>query len=305
MNPSTPPDLQAFLSAAHETHAQQPRQFADELLARAGTLPADDKGAEAVRWAEHVMLGHLADADALQRFLGALPSGSGTGTAWPEAVGRARWALAALSAGLAAEALPGTALPDAVRWRALQNVVLALAWSGRASEASAGLRRDEAAAASHADADARRAYAACANNVAQGLREGREGLRSDAARDVLMLEAAALARRAWAIAGTWLHVERADYQLARCHAVLGHGTEALRCARACHAACVAHGADADERFFAHEALWHAHRAAGDEAAATAERGHMQALLADIADAGMRAWCAQVLAEIEAVAAARP
>lgn len=296
------PELHDFLATAHETHAQQPRPFADELQARAGTLPADDTGAEAVRWAEHVMLGHLADADALQRFLGALPSASGTGAAWPEAVARARWALAALSAALAPEPSPGSALPDTTRWRALQNVVLALAWSGRTNEASAWLRQDEAAAASHADADARRAYAACANNVAQGLREGPRG---DGARDALMLEAAALARRAWTIAGTWLHVERADYQLARCHAVLGHGTEALRFARACHAACVAHGADADERFFAHEALWHAHRAADDESQATAERGHMQALLADITDAGMRAWCAQVLAEIDAATATRP
>jgi hypothetical protein len=378
MNPS---DLRPLLDAAPEAHARQPRRFADELQALAGTLPADDAGAEAVRWAEHVMLGHLADADALQRFLKALPVSTGAAAAWQEALARAWWALALLA--LAPSATPSAANPvahstpssvaapagnlagnpagssagnlagspggspggspagspasspasspagssasssagrsagsssamgstsrsgpglsDAARWRALQNVVLALAWSGRSSLASAWLAQDEADAASHADPDARRAYAACANNVAQGLREGPRG---DPARDALMLEAATLARRAWTTAGTWLHAERADYQLARCHAVLGRGTEALHFARACHAACVDHGADADERFFAHEALWHAHRAGGDEAAATAEHAHMQSLLADIADAQMRTWCAQTLAELDAVAAPR-
>jgi hypothetical protein len=379
MNPS---DLRPLLDAAPEAHARHPRRFADELQALAGTLPADEAGAEAVRWAEHVMLGHLADADALQRFLKALPASTDAAAAWQEALARASWALAVL-ASLAPSATPsatnpvahsapssvaapagnlagdpggssaavlagnpaggsaggsagnlagnpdgisasssassfasksagssavmgsappsGSGLSDAARWRALQNVVLALAWSGRTTQASAWLVRDEAAAAAHADPDARRAYAACANNVAQGLREG---LRGDPARDALMLQAAALARRAWTTAGTWLHAERADYQLARCHAVLGRGTEALHCARACHAACVDHGADADERFFAHEALWHAHRARGDEAAATAEHAHMQSLLADIADAEMRACCARALAELAAVAAPR-
>jgi hypothetical protein len=312
------PDLRSFLDGANECHARQPRHFADELLARASALPADEAGAEAVRWAEHVMLGHLADADALRRFLESLRHPSSAGAAWLEACARTQWALAAVSATMsttqvdarsaaelaAPEAEPPSAptLSDAARWRALQNVVLALAWSGRTNEASARLRQDEAAATSHPDADARRAYAACANNVAQGLRDGPRG---DCERDALMLEAATVARRAWAHAGNWLHVERADYQLARCHALLGHGAEALCAAHACQAACMAHGADADECFFAHEALWHAHRAGGDEVAATAERAHMQSLLADIADAEMHAWCAQAIAEINAIDGSRP
>jgi len=301
------PDLRHFLDDAQAAHAHRPRAIADELMARASSLPTDETGAEAVRLAEHVMLGHLADADALQRFLLALPrrsastDGAPAGAAaavWSEACARVQWALAALAHDRPALlALP--ALPDTTRWRALQNVVMALAGTGRTAEASARLARDESEATAHAEPDARRAYAACANNVATELREGPRG---DAARDALMLDAARIARRAWAAAGSWLQVERADYQLARCHAVLGQGREALPYARACHEACVQHGAEADERFFAHEALWHAHRAAADGASAAQERGHMKALLNEIDDAEMHAWCARVLNDIDTVVA---
>lgn len=283
-------DLRRFLDEAHEMHARQPRAVADALLARAATLPTDETGAEAIRLAEHVMLAHLADAGALRRFLRALPAHSDD-AAWSEAQAGAQWALASL-----ADEATAAALPDAPRWRALQNVVLALANSGRVAEASARLSREAPAAMAHADAPACRACAACANNVALELREGPRG---DTARDALMLEAAALARRAWAAAGTWLHVERADYQLARCHAALGHGEEALAFAQACLDVCVRNGADAGERFFAHEALWHAHRAAGDAAGATIDRQRMHALLDEISDAEMRDWCATTLAALDA------
>ena len=298
-------DLRHFLDEAHETHARQARAVADELLARAAALPPDDIGAEAVRLAEHVMLGHLADAGALGRFLQALPGLSTpadppAAAAWSEARARAQWALDTLAAEGDPDARTSgrgaSTLPDAPRWRALQNVVLALAATGRVAAASARLADEAAAATAHPEADARRAYAACTNNVALELREGPRG---DAARDALMLEAAALARRAWTAAGTWLHVERADYQLARCHAAIGRGAEALAFANACLDGCVMNGADADERFFAHEALCHAHRAAGDEASAANERQRMRALLDEVTDAEMHAWCSAVLAGIEA------
>ena len=297
-------DLRRFLDEAHDTHPHQPRAVADQLLARAPALPADETGAEAVRLAEHVMLGHLADAGALQRFLQALPRPSAAAdpapsAVWSEAQARAQWALHTLADEGAATAQDdgrgGSSLADAPRWRALQNVVLALAGTGRVTEASARLSREAQAATAHADPEARRAYAICTNNVALELREGPRG---DPARDALMLEAAVLARRAWTAAGTWLHVERADYQLARCHAVIGRGPEALACARACLEACMANGAEADERFFAHEALWHAQRARGDDAGAAIEPQRMRALLAQIAAAAMRARCAPTQAGIE-------
>jgi hypothetical protein len=105
-----------------------------------------------------------------------------------------------------------------------------------------------------------------------------------------MFAAAAIARRAWERAGTWVHVERAEYQLALCHAVAGDGEAARFHARACLAICESHGADAVERFYAEEALARAELAAGDAAAAAVARDRMVGWLAAVTDAETREGC---------------
>ena len=293
--PAEPPGLRTWLDQLLQQHDTQPAAVAAALAQRAPALPADAEGAEALRLAEHVLLAHLADVPGLQAFVDALPAPLGDAPATAPSLQRLRWALATLTG------QPGPALPDAPRWRALQNVVLAMAATGRSSEAAALMLADEPTALAQGQSDAGKACAAAANNVASHLQTGPRG---DAARDALMLQAAALARRAWASAGGWMQVERADYRLALCHAVLGQGAEALAHARQCLAACVAGGeaageaADAVEHFFAHEALVRAHHAAGDAQAAAAATQRMHTLLADIPEAdGLRAWCADVLADL--------
>ena len=106
-----------------------------------------------------------------------------------------------------------------------------------------------------------------------------------------------------ASAGTWVNVERGDYELARCHAVLGQGEAALRHARACLALVEQQAgdpqADAFETFFAHEALAWAQRAAGDTQGLADERAHMQGLMAQVADTSLKPWCEQALAALDA------
>lgn len=291
-NPAAEPlGLRAWLDPLLHQHDTQPAAVAAALVQRAPALPADAEGGEALRLAEHVLLAHRADVPGLQSFVAALPAALGDAPATAPSLQRLHWALATL-AGQA-----GPALPDAPRWRALQNVVLAMAATGRSVDAAALLLADEPAALAQGSSDAGKAFAMAANNVASHLHTGPRG---EPARDALMLLAAALARRAWASAGGWLQVERADYRLALCHAVLGQGAEAVVYARQCLAACVAAGdaADAMEHYFAHEALVRAHHAAGDAQAAAASTQRMHTLLADIAEAdGLRAWCAQVLADL--------
>ena len=279
-------DLAAWLPQAWNDHAKQPQQVLDALAARWPDLPDAPEGAQALRLAEHVALAHLPQPQGAQTLRALLQTVPPHDQLAPAAAA-SRWALAALD---------GTESPpaaDADRWRALQNLVLALAAQHRHEEASRWLLADEARAATAAPPTAR-AYAASANNVAQGLRLGPRG---SAAADALMLQAAALSRRAWAAAGTWLEVERADYQLAMCHAAVGEGTQAQAHAATCIAACEAHAAAADERFFAHECAVHAARAAGDEAGAAAHRERMLTLLAQVEDAGTRQWCEETLAAL--------
>ncbi|HSI59774.1 MAG TPA: hypothetical protein VLA16_19590 [Ideonella sp.] len=278
-----PTPLRAWLDQAWNDHPEQPRQVADALAERAASLPDDADGAEALRLAEHTLLAHLADAPSLERLLAATPPHP----ALAAALQRARWALDTLAG------TPATALPDGLRWRALHSVVMVLVARGDVAQARERLLAEAPAATTSDDTDAAKGYAATANNAAADLRHGPRG---DAARDALMIEAAELSRRAWARVGTWMHTERADYQVALCHAAIGQGAQAVAYAQACLDRCEAEGADASERFFAHEALVHAHRAAGDAAEAARQREHMQALLAGIADADMHAWCEKTLAD---------
>lgn len=287
---SAPETLRALLDRGHERHAAEPRELAAALCARAPALTADAEGAEAITLAEHVALAHPADAQVLDGFLAALPPALAGHEATAPALQRANWALARFKG----RAEPD--LADALRWRSLQNAVLGAARQGRVDQALAWLLQDEAAAIAHPDPAARRAYAISANNVALDLRLGRRG---DAAIDGLMLQAAALSHRAWVAAGTWLQQQRAQYQWALCHAVLGQGEAALAHAGHCLALCSAHGADAAEHFFALEALAHAHRARGDAAAADSQRTAMAGLLERIEDAQMREWCAQALRALDA------
>lgn len=142
------------------------------------------------------------------------------------------------------------------------------------------------------------AQAGATAGTVQRLQWALAGAARDAARDALMLQAATIARQAWGHAGNWRHAERAEHRLALCHAAAGHGAAAVQHAQQCLAGCAAAGdaADAVEHFFAHEALAHAHRAAGDAGAAAVARATMAMLLPRIDEAdGLRAWCADVLA----------
>ena len=290
-----PRPLRAWLDAVQPTHADDPGAVADALLQRAAALPADADGAEAIRLAEHLFLAHLAaqrpDAQGLLAFLARLPAALAQAEPTAAALRRTHWALAVLRG----QAQP--ALDETTRWRALQNVVLALAARGQAVRAAALLDDETPAGLAAGPGGAGQSFAASCNNVASELQYGPRG---DAARDALMLQAAGLSRQAWAEAGTWQHVERAEYRLALCHAVLGQGEAALRHARACLAGCMAAGAEADavEHYFAHEALARAQLASGDTTAARTHAAQMRALLPQIStDGGLRDWCAGVLADL--------
>ncbi|MBL0087298.1 MAG: hypothetical protein IPP44_11570 [Ideonella sp.] len=282
---TAPETLRALLDRAYEHHAATPQVFAEALAARAGTLPVEAESAEMIRFATHLLLAHLADVDALQRLVQALPPALVQADIAAPSLQRAVWCMALV------RGEPEPLLPPLSRWRSLHNVVLGLARLGRAPRAAELLARDEPAALSHAGEAERQAYAAVANDTALHLRTGERG---SVAADELMIHAAEIARRAWERAGTWLHVERAEYQLALCHATAGHGAQAIQHAQWCLEICKAQNADALEHFFAHEALVLAHRAAGDIASARAHREQMVAWLPKVADADMRAWCTKTL-----------
>jgi hypothetical protein len=286
--------LADLIGQGWDAHAQAPREVAEALQTRAATLPPDDDGAAALRLAEHVLLGHLADDEALERFLAALAPTLAAAAATAPMRARLAWTLATLRGEAA------TPLADAPRWRALHGLWSVAVARGQADRAQTELHAELPRALAHADAAARQALAATCNNLAGDLLDGPRG---DASREQLMLAAAAASRALWGSAGTWVNEERAEWLLARCHAAVGDGAAALAHAQACLVTIDAHAsepqADAFERFFAREALAWAHRALGAPAAAAAQAEQAAALLGDISDASSRAYCEGELAKLRA------
>ena len=275
--------FKAWLRQSWENHADTPDAVMAELRRRAPRLPDSADGADALRLAEHLWLAHQGDTAGLEVLLPLVPDHA----ALTVQRRRTQWALDTLGG------RPAAAPSAGARLRGLHSVVMVLLHRGDVAGARRMLLADEAEALSPsaADADALRGYAPTAHNTSNDIRSL---FPREAARDALMLDAAALAYRLWSATGAWLNIERADYQLALCHATLGQGAPALRHAQACLARCEAEGADAMERFFAHEVLARARHALGDGDAAAAHRAQMQALLADIPDDGTRAGCRETL-----------
>jgi hypothetical protein len=117
-----------------------------------------------------------------------------------------------------------------------------------------------------------RPLAVACNNMAwelQALRDKRSQAQTQA-----MLRIAAASREHWSRAGTWLHIERAEYCLALTHLSAGLFDDAWRHAGQCLAVCLHHRAPPLEHFYAHEAMAQVHHARR-EAAELAH--HVQAM----------------------------
>lgn len=271
-----------------------PAEVARQLLGGISRLPGEPGDAEAfIRMLQHVLLGHLDDAAALHKALDRLQSITGDDAVLRGAIARGRLALA-----LVDDLGTPSTLEPAERVRALYDA--ALAHTRRRQWVAVNDRLAAAGALAERDAAAQRAYAAMANNIAAHLRDGlATGEPADNPRVRAMLDAATRVRQAWTRAGGWLEAERAEYQLARCHAAAGQGQEAVAHAQDCLALCVANAADAFECFFAYEALAHAQACAGQPGLARQARDAMADGLQQMDDAS-RAFAAPCLAQVDAL-----
>lgn len=121
--------------------------------------------------------------------------------------------------------------------------------------------RHRVAALPDAGAAVHRPLGVACHNMAWTLHD--RGNARSAADTAAMLAFAAGSRLHWSKAGTWLEVERGDYDLARCHLAAGQFDAALNHAAQCLATCTQNDAPPYEHFFAHEALARAQHARGD------------------------------------------
>jgi hypothetical protein len=198
----------------------------------------------------------------------------------------------------------GLSSSDAIRVGVMAAVNLGRESTARAAgllqEVLTGIEAASAAGLSTSD-PAHRAVAANCNNLAANLADLPQ--RTDEQR-ALMLHAAQVARVHWAIAGTWLETERADYRLSLCWLKAGDATQALRHAKACLAVVEANGAVPLEQFFAAEAWALAAHVADDTTSFAAAMVLARTAFGGIS-ADDRDWCQATLDQLNALPAALP
>lgn len=291
-------DFDAFLEQAWAEHAGDAAGVAARLAADGPRIVGTEAQIAALAnlvhhvYGEH--LGRWADGRALLQRLGALPACSAGETV--------RAALARFQASLSlcegsADERPAMTASDRIRVTALAAANLVERDTARAGALfAAALSAAEGSGLDAAD-PVYRALAVTANNLACTLEE--KAGRTPAERE-LMIAAATTARRCWALAGTWLETERAEYRLAMSWLQAGDAARARQHAVQCMDIVQAQGGPALERFFASEALALSARAEGDtdgHAAALAQAREAFAAL----DEGDRGWCRPTLDRLQAPA----
>lgn len=98
---------------------------------------------------------------------------------------------------------------------------------------------------------ANRSLAVTGNNLASALEE--KPALTDEQKN-LMLMAAEAGRKFWEIAGNWMHAERAEYRLAKCHLKASQPLQALKHSKNCLHICEKNQAQALEFFFGYEVM---------------------------------------------------
>jgi len=280
-------DFETFNREAWAQHADDPGAVARRLDDGAALVQDEAQLGALMNLAHHVHGAHLGAWRDGIAFLDAMARTPRFDAAGPSGQARARYVASLRLCDGDAAVLEPLGASDRIRVAALAGAALAERDTPRASRLlREALALAEATSLPPAD-PANRALAVTANNLASALEE--KPARSADER-ALMIFAAEAARTYWAIAGTWLETERAEYRLAHTWLRAGDLDRARAHATACLDIVAAHGDVALERLFGWEALGLVERAAGNA------QGHAHALarareaLAELDDAD-RAWCA--------------
>ena len=272
-------DFDAFVSQSWADHGDD----AAGVAARLGTdtpPPATPAQLEAlIRLTTHVLGEHLGAFDDARWRLSALAAHEHASAGVQSAL---RASLAAIDlADTGRASLAG--FSDSETVRAFSSAGAICVGQGRSAAALdfiAAARRRLAQMPAATPADHRPLAANC-HNMAWVLHD--RGAARSSADTAAMLDLAAASRAHWEKAGTWLEVERGEYDLARMHLAAGQLDTALRHAAQCLAACIAHDAPPYEIFFGHEALARVQHARGDRAALAHHLGAAQDAFGRLAD----------------------
>ena len=261
--------LLSAIDQAWTDHADDAAGVALRLPQLLDAVSTEDELIALGRLAHHVYAVHLAAWGDCLKFLAALARGPAFDVQGASGQTLRRWRA---SVGLASA--DGDVRPTLEPGERIAVTAQAAATLEQHDIARATQLLQEAVAAAEAtllaDSDpAVRALAVAGNNLAASLEDKAERSADERA---LMILAAQTGRRYWARAGTWLETERAELRLAMTWLAAGDPAQARLHALACLAIVDAQPEPQPlERFFGHDALARAERAAGNLP------GHAQAL----------------------------
>lgn len=287
-------DYDSFLDTAWTDHATQAAAVAERLQSQAAAFATEEARIVPIaHLAQHVFgdhLGRWTEGLALLDQLAALPVTQGAAA---QTVARFQHALK-LASGLA----DGRAALDTSEH--IRVTALAASQCGAHDTArSLALLEEGVAAAERAalpDKDpAHRNLAIAGNGIASTLEELKD---RSAAQTQLMLRAAQVGRRFWALAGTWLETERADYRLAMSHLAAGLLPQARQHAQDCLEIVQAQGNVPLEAFYGWEVLGRVERAAGNATGHAHALKQAEAAFAALADSD-KGWCQSSLDTLRA------
>ena len=287
----------AFLQQAWADHADHAQAVAARLRSDTAAPESGAQIAALARFVVHLCGEHLGAFDDGRWRLAALVKHS---RADAVALSALRVGIASLSlAQNGAAARKGFTLEESIRSEAAAAAICVGRRDTGRGMSLLRAARERLAALPDAGVAVHRPLAVACNNMAWDLNE--RGSERGAAETAAMLDIAAANKLHWAVAGTWLEVERADYCIALCQLSAGRLDLALNAAAQCLAACTQNDAPVYEFFFAHEALARVQHARGD---ASARAHHVDAAQAafDKLPADDQEGCRATLAKLEALGA---
>jgi hypothetical protein len=287
-------DFETFNASAWDEHATGPRAVASRLREQGVTLiTSEAQLVQLMNLAHHVHGAHLNEASAGKAVFAELMASAFFSTDG-ESGDMARRCVASLSLTSQEEfSVADLTISDQIRVQAMAAANLADTDPARGMcLLQAALDQAEHSGLQATDA-MNRALAVSGHNLAAALEE-KPALSSGEIK--LMLMASQASRVYWERAGTWLQVERAEYQLATTFLKAGDLAQAEFHARECGRIVAENDAPALERFFAFEVLARVMRAAQNDAAyrGACEQAKM---VFDGLDDGDKVWCAGSLGEL--------
>ena len=280
-------DFDSFMAQAWDDHAADAKGVAQRLSEHGiALLTTESQLVQLMNLTHHVCGEHLQDwAQGEASFLALrsnpfyLDSG--------DSGGMARRCVASLSLSANADlSLEALTVSDQIRVQAMSAANLSSSHPQRAMQLLQAALGQAARSELTTTDPMHRALAVSSHNLAASLEEKSELSFEETQ---LMLTAAQASRTHWERAGTWLQVERAEYQLATAFLKAGDLKQAEIHALECSRIVTANEAPALEQFFAAEALARVMRAAKNEAAFKAATEHARTAFAGLADDD-KAWC---------------